>query len=235
MNLTITAATQQQVSNWLEEMSRDEKKKQTPIVFPDDPIALVCAAHRRWLEHRINKWPRLEEIACIQEDRDRADDIRRYYGDRILLSMLKQQNKTTEFRRKLYGMITNSYQPVENDLGILYRLPYFYDEDLAIDRVILQTQSAEPNHGVTKTLTVEPMEKVAIGRRGTGECTHYWLRSNNDTAAYKIAVRNDNSLYKLLDSLLSKPVTLKTRVFNKHFQGAYSDRMYYQLADFELV
>jgi len=210
----------------------DSKPKKSANL-PEDPIALACASYRLW-ESTKQKFADLRSVTCSDEDRVKAQQIRRYYGDRILMSMLKQDGRTTEFRKKVYGIINNTYDIKEDDLGILYRLPYFYHEDLAVEAVIEQTQQVPDMYrGNEIEATFSVISEIYIGRR-SGECTHYWLKSDIDQAAYKIAVRTDNSLYSLLKSILQQPVRLQANAYTKRHQGTHSDRCYNMLSNVRL-
>lgn len=211
-----------------------EEKPKKSANLPEDPIALACASYRLW-ESTKQKFADLRTVTCSDEDRAKAQQVRRYYGDRILMSMLKQDGRTTEFRKKVYGIINNTYDVKEDDLGILYRLPYFYHEDLKLDSVIEQTQQVPDMYrGNEIEATFSVISEIYIGRR-SGELTHFWLGSDLDRAAYKIAIRNDNSLFPLLKSILQRPVRLQANAYTKRHLGTHSDRCYNMLGNVRLV
>lgn len=207
--------------------------KPSPIVFKDDPVAMACASHRLWLAGGT-RWIELEEAKITEEDRVKSAEIRKYYADRILITMLKNKQVST-FRRKLYGVVTNSIQLDKADVGLLHRLPYFYDEDLATDRVVAQTQ-AVTERWETQRVTAEfsVIEKVLKSRRA-GDYTQFWLRSNQSTAPFMMVIKQDNPYHRLINGVLSRPVTLSGWAHTKYHSGHHRGKGYFYLADIEIV
>ena len=99
----VTVSVFDDVAEWAQQFDKIELKSEDPMVFKDDPVAMAVAVHRTHCEYpaRGDRWARLESAEISEQDRRTSAEIRKYYADRILISMLK--NKTvSEFRRKLY-------------------------------------------------------------------------------------------------------------------------------------
>jgi hypothetical protein len=148
--------------------------------------------------------------------------------------MLKNK-QVSNFRRKLYGVVTNSIQLDKADVGLLHRLPYFYDEDLAIDRVVAQTQ-AVTERWETQRVTAEfsVIEKVLKSRRA-GDYTQFWMRSNQSTAPFMMVIKQDNPYYRLVNGVLSRPVTLSGWAHTKYHNGHHRGKGFFYLADIEII
>lgn len=230
-NLTLTF--EEEVEQWKADLEKLELKSNPPMVFKDDPVAMAWASYRRWKDGG-SRWIDLEEVAVTEEDRAKSTEIRRYYADRILITMLKNK-KVSEFRRKLYGVVTNSMQLNKADVGLLHRLPYFYEEDLAVDRVVDQTQGLTDR---TETDRVQAqftvLEKVFKSRR-SGDYTQFWMKSDSHSAPFAMVVKHDNPYHRLVNAIMSRPVTLLGWAQTKFHAGHHRGLGYYYLANIEVV
>jgi hypothetical protein len=221
--------------NILSDVFELERVPQPECVFVDDPIALSCAAYRLWQKNPVDRWPDLNDMVLDPQDREQSQAIRKYYADRLIMSLLQQEHAISSFRRNLYGLVTDSIRLKKNEIGMVYRLPYFYAEDTALDQVVADTTSAEV-YRMGDEFTGEFVLKQRITKsRRSGEFVQFWLTRTGDTAAYGVMMKSDNPLLSLLTSVLDRPVTLKARAWTKPFRGHHRDRMYYQLGDLKLV
>lgn len=198
----------------------------------EDPVALAWASYRRWRDNG-NRWVDLHHLSTEPEDHAKSEEIRRYYADRIMISMLSKQN-ISEYRKKLYGVVTNTHQLAANDIGLLYRLPYFYVEDLAIDRVYEQTVTADQRPAERITGRFDVIEQILQSRR-SGESTQLWLRAQGSNAAYMLLIKTNNPYHRLVTNLLKSTVSLSAWAHVKTHRGYHRNWRYCQLADIELT
>ena len=216
------------------------EKPDRTIQFEDDPIALSCASYRLG-QAGYGQYHDFDMLKPEPEDRQQALNIRNYYRAKItwqLLARTQQQQPPTPFRQKLMGIIENTYQITQSDLGILYRIPYFYQEDTAHDAIFADL----PRYEIIRTIgenieeTFVLMQQVAVMRRAR-DTVEYWLRSANTVVPCMTAIDSKNMLKPLLDSVLSRgPVRLRANWYPKSlWNGQGSDRMYYKLARIELA
>jgi hypothetical protein len=226
----------EKIDDWKQDLERLELKSEEPVVFKDDPVAMAIAVHRRWKEANRtgDRWADLETVPVTEGDRRVSVELRKYYADRIMLTMLSNNNIST-FRRKLYGVVTNSLSLNKSDIGLLYRLPYFYEEDLALDRVVEQTQSVtrrEPTERVQGRFTV--IERIYRSRR-SGDYTQLWMTREGSTAPYMLTIKADNPYHRLVVNLLEQPRELNAWAHGKYHQGHHRGWAYYMLGDIELA
>lgn len=227
-NLTIDNTTVDDLSD-IFKVEKPEK-----LTFTQDPIALGCAVHRKWLaEPGHSRWQEFDFITPEPVDYEQAADIRKYYGDRILMQMLAGRGEPSSFRKKLYGLVSGSMQLDKKDIGLLYRLPYFYQEDLALDRVAEKTQPAGARIDYRITDQFEVIERV-LRSRNAGDYTQLWLKGTNSKAAFVLTIKCDNPYHRMITALFSKPVTLSGLAIIKQMQGWNRGRTFYYLADIEL-
>ena len=226
----------EKIDEWKQDFERLELKAAEPVVFKDDPVAMAIAVHRRWKEANRtgDRWADLESAQITESDQQVSVELRKYYADRIMLAMLSNNNISV-FRRKLYGVVTNSLSLNKSDIGLLYRLPYFYEEDLALDRVVAQTQpltQREPTERVKGRFTV--IERIYRSRR-SGDYTQLWMTREDSAAPYMLTIKADNPYHKLVVNLLEHPRDLSAWAHVKYHNGYHRGQAYYMLGDIDLV
>lgn len=208
-----------------------EKADEPDMKFTDDPVALAWASYRTFLSHPGARWTDFDDVTVIDQDRTMAQDIRSYYTGRILMDMMKSNNGLSDFRKKLYGLLIGETGLKKKDIGLLYRLPYFYVEDTALDEVIAQTapaKSLQRSYDITGTFTL--LKEIQISRR-SGEYVQFWLKHNTAPEPFMIACKSDNPLLPLLKSVLAAPAKLEAVAFVKNHRGHHRNREYYQLGN----
>jgi len=230
------------LNDWLDENSNftePESPKKT-LTFKQDPIACACASYRIWKENPVRRWSDLDSVVVWQDDIEQAQALRRYYRERLVMSALKKRNgNISEFRRKLGALVTDQLELTKNELGLLYRLPYFYAEDQDIDYVVENTANSSEIAPVLAdfqpmTMTFRPLRKIFRSRR-SGETNQYWWTADSGGVPFSLSVRVDNPLMGMIDSLFDREqVTLQSRVKPTTFRGYYPDCWHYQLYDVRL-
>jgi hypothetical protein len=204
------------------------------MTFSDDPVAMAWAGYRLYLANPGNRWADFDTVKVTEEDRAKAQEIRSYYTSRILMDTIKSGGIMSEFRKKLYGLLIGEYSVKKSDIGMLYRLPYFYVEDTDLDQVISQTQSAVQQSGTALTGTFTMIKRILVSRRH-GEYVQFWLQHHRRTEPFLIVVKTDNPLLSLLSGILEKPVQLSATAHFKAHRGHYRNRHFHQLGNVELA
>jgi hypothetical protein len=223
--------------NWDDILTIDNEPPEGPIVFKDDPIAMACASYRLGQQGGFS-WLDLHSVTVEPQDRTTAVDIRRYYADRLLVTALKSKGVMSEFRRKLYGVVTGNYQVKKSEEGLLYRLPYFYAEDTGLDHVMSQTQSASMTAAATAKIAGKftLVKKIFCSRAGAGSHWQFWFVRNNSPEPYLVEIKDDNVLYKLFDTLTQQPQMFSAGTTHfKHHRGHYRDRVYIKMTQVDLA
>lgn len=212
--------------------SEPAKKAPEPLALKDDPVALAMATYRIWLHTGI-RWTDLENTTVLGDDRVHADDLRKYYAGQMTMDALKGQGLRTTFRKKLYAIATNCHEYTKEDIGLLYRLPYFYEEDLTLDRLVTEFTSVEVS--VKKEIQgVFLLHKKMLRGRRSGEYYHYWLKQEGSPHLFKLVVKADDSLRSLVESLLEQPREYTATAYYKGMQGQRRFN-YIQLGNMRLV
>lgn len=197
--------------------SSPAKKASPPLELKDDPVVLAMASYRIWLHTGI-RWTDLENTTVISDDRVHASVLKKYYAGQMTMDALKGEGLKTTFRRKLYAIATNCHEYTKEDVGLLYRLPYFYEEDLTLDRLVSEFTSAES--GAKKEIHgVFSLHKKMLRSRRSGEYYHYWLKQEGSSHLFKLVVKADDSLRSLVESLLEQPREYTATAYYKGMQG----------------
>jgi len=229
-DLTVLAVGEEfDFATWMKEQP---KKELVLLKLPEDPVALACASYRIWLQTNV-RWTDLETTLVTAQDRIRASELRKYYAGRMTFDVLKGGGLNTAFRKKLYAIATNCHEYTKEDIGLLHRLPYFYEEDLVLDSLALEFKSVEVS--VNKELHgVFTLHKKMLQSRRAGDYYHYWLKQQGSEHLYKIAVKYDDSLRSLVESLLEQPRQYTATAYYKGMQGRRAFN-YIQLGNMKLV
>lgn len=231
-------------AKWLDEI-REEMPPPKTTVFTEDPIALGCAAYRVWTENHVTRWMEFEQVTVESEDREQADRIRKYYQDRtnhILIDILKNgPTAVSEFRKKLSLIVHNQMtEYTAQDRGILYKLPYFYQEDTALDRLFANNVSNEYYRTLAdinpqpEQLRLTLLDSVLISRKH-GETTQYWFRDDATPALYQWTIKNDNPLHGLVQSIVRRDwIEVRALAVTKQIRH-HTNSVYRSIFNVELV
>lgn len=185
-----------------EKSSNDE----TPLLISDDPLALSWASYGVWKKGGP-RWLDLASVKAGDHDRDMAQATRAYYKGSLTLQGL-QGKSISNFRQDLYAVLLEQRPFLHKDLGMVYRLPYFYEEDQRREwlrehhwdqhRVDRASTSVLPDR---KTAILHYLTKIFVGR-----CRHevdeYWFDS--DDGLCQLIVVSNNPIKSFMISAIEK-------------------------------
>ena len=220
-------------------------KPSSPVAtFTDDPVALACAAHREWvagstgLTMTADRWKSFNMVKVTDDDRRKALDLRKYYQQRYTMQALI--STLTEYQKKCAEFLSGTHYLTTEEIGLLYRLPYFYEEDLAIDQIVELTKTDDakymnrPYREDQTGADIVPLLKVLKSRK-SGDIYQYWFRSENGYAVVQ-EVKMSDPLLKLVDSLFKQPkLHVNAYVKGERFPAPHKDRAYGKLSRLELI
>jgi hypothetical protein len=225
--------TQDLTLDWADDFAA--KAPEPDMAFADDPVALAWAAYRVYLTNPANRWADFADVEVTVHDRAVAQEIRSYYTGRILMDTMKSKNPMSEFRKKLYGLLIGETGLKKKDVGLLYRLPYFYVEDTALDQVIAQTEAPKAALAqATITGTFNLIKRIQVSRRSV-ESVQFWLQHHKKTAPFMIAVKADNPMLPLLENVLERGLPISATAHFKIHRGYHRNRGFYQLGNVKLA
>lgn len=219
-------------------------RKVEPLMakFSDDPVALSIQSYLIWKSNPHRKWVPVDEVGRVTpEARAMAQELRTYFIHRNTMKVLQGQTPT-EFQYKMNGLLHDIRPLQQDELGILYRLPYFYQEDLALDQVFegaanIDVKPVGPHlpvwHTITTHARLTPIREVLKSRK-SGDFVQFWF-STYDGERCMYAVRADNSLITLFRSLFKREsMQVKATAMLHRMPGSHIRTNYWKLSGLEL-
>lgn len=198
-------------SQWADDLAdpmpvMTQDKYQAPKAsFPDDPLALSCASYRLYKQEPQRRFTNIDLVNATPEDRVQAQAIRDYYNQRYTMQVLKG-GKLTEYQQKTAQFLSGLHHLTTEELGLLYKLPYFYEEDRALELVVSQTISTEfrlPYVSEMREYTLVPLVEIFKSRK-SGEFVEFVYRDQNNQAVMMIVRAGDN-IVAMLRGLFRQP------------------------------
>ena len=229
--------------NILDEFENFERKLSPAlpklVELKDDPVVLACASYRMYKENPRDRWVDFSSVVVWQDDREEAERLKTYYREKFkedTFQMLKQVNGSSmsPFRRKLYLLSNNDLVITEKEIGLLYRLPYFYYEDMALDDIVANTKTISETHPACKFDLNLTLYKKVLRSRSSNEINQYWFKEARSPHAFMLPVKTDNNLANFFESMATRPLHVESVVICKQMQGR-PEHVYYQLAGPQLV
>jgi len=214
------------------------------LVVKEDAIALACAVHRKWLENPTgtNRWCPLDSVGTMPVDHLQSVLIKKYYNARLGMEawtkLSSQSNSTfSEFRQKLYSLVNDKLSITNQDIGIVYRLPYFYAEDCALDEIVESTSNANVFYKDYHNHSGEFMLiKRIIKSRKSNELVQFWFKYYNNSSAFAVSVPLSCPTLGIVDELFKKKIIrLTTDIAPVCFYGNHRDRWYYKMFNVRLA
>lgn len=215
-----------------------QRKEEVPdATFEDDPVALSITSYLIWLKNPSRRWVPVTEVGRVTpEAREMAHELRKYFLHRSTMKVLQGQTPT-EFQYKLNAFLSDIRPLKIDELGMLYRLPYFYQEDLALDQIFEGAPQPEVDgpglYAITSHTTLTPIREVLKSRK-SGDFAQFWFKDTSDhRCVYE--VKTDNKLISLFRSLFRQP-SMAVTCFAKmeRLRGSHIRTRYWRMTNLEL-
>ena len=219
-------------------------RKPEPLMakFSDDPVALSIQSYLIWKNNPHRRWIPVEEVGRVTpEARQMAQELRTYFLHRNTMKVLQGQ-QPTDFQNKMNGLLSDIRPLQQDEMGLLYRLPYFWQEDLALDQVFegatdVEATQAGPDLPIIKHMTTHvrltPLREVLRSRK-SGDFVQFWF-SDFEGQRHVYAVRADNSMISLFRSLFRKEsIQVKAHAMLNRLAGSHIRTTYWKLSGLEL-
>lgn len=223
------------------------QRKPEPVLarFSDDPVALSIQSYLIWKSNTSRRWVPVEEVGRVTpEARQMAQELRTYFLHRNTMKVLQGQ-QPTDFQNKMMGLLSDIRPLPQDELGLLYRLPYFWQEDLALDQVFEGATAieanpddpADPRRPVIRHMTIHaqltPIREVLRSRK-SGDFVQFWF-ADSDGQRHMYAVRADNSMISLFRSLFRQDsIQVKAHAMLNRLAGSHIRTTYWKLSGLEL-
>ena len=182
--------------------------------FVDDPLALSCASYRIYKNEPARRFTNIDMVKATAEDRVHAQAIRDYYNARYTMKALKGL-VLTDYQQKAAQFLSGLYHLTTEEVGMLYKLPYFYDEDCALEQVIDASVSyTTTTISIEQELTLTPLKKIHVTRKGASDFIHYFYL-DQDRHAVQIICPLTDRFNPMVEGLFNQPqIRIKGFVFS---------------------
>lgn len=225
------------IDNLKDLVKSQQPKHASDAVFKDDPVALSITSYLMWLKNPRCRWISIDELGQVApEAREMAHELRKYFLHRSTMKVLQGQTPT-EFQYKMNAFLSDIRPLKTDELGMLYRLPYFWQEDLALDQVFEGASQIELDgpgmYSVTSHTRLTPIREVLKSRK-SGDFAQFWFKDTSDhRCVYE--VKTDNKLISLFRSLFRQPeLQIKAGAQLQALRGSHIRTRYWRLSNLEL-
>lgn len=167
----------------------------------------------------------------------RAEEIRKYYTKRFFWDALKNGKPLSPIRTRIVQLLENRITECnDNDVGIYYKLPYFYEEDRTYEEFgkLYNTEKLTPlgNRRSNKFAKRLKFIKSTKGIQKNTKSKHFWF-SDDKKDLYGIAIELSNPLLSLFEQIIEHN---PTPIFETYLKEARLDKLhYYKLYSFNLL
>lgn len=217
--------------------SQSFKKMKLPKAFDDftkdhmmpyqhklrkEPLVLSCALYRQRESHK--NWSLTNDHITINDtDQVLADDIRQHYNAKLTWMVLKGI-ELSKFRNDLNVFLNSSfyddneqvYTVPDELIGLIYKLPYFYEYDKNLDSVFdgkKDTIRVEDYPFLTTlgpyTLQMDFINKLTLGRTGPNYADEYWFRMyDKNNTRVMLPLLAHNPLVNLFEKVITNTITV---------------------------
>lgn len=214
--------------------------RERETALKDDPLVLACSLKR--LHEKDGQWRSIEDTAVLEnvddDIRAYAEDIRKYFSKKFFWNNLSNIQSVSSFRSRALYLLENRVRNCKDkDIGCYFKLPWFYEEDMAYEKIkknlvtddipdIVYGGSTRTKSNLTLTFvdsTISTQSKRKIER--------FWF--TDSVYLYQIEVATDNVLINMFKDLIEER---KTLTFSTYYNKDRIDKMYfYKLFQFNLV
>jgi hypothetical protein len=167
----------------------------------------------------------------------RAEEIRKYYTKRFFWNALKNGKELTPIRARIAQLLENRiFECNDNDVGIYYKLPYFYEEDRTYEEFgkLYNTEKLSPlgNKRSNKFAKRLQFVKSTKGIQKNKKSKYFWFTDDNKDL-YNITIELNNPLLSLLEQIINDN---PTPIFETYLKEERLDKLhYYKLYSFTLL
>lgn len=177
--------------------------------FQYDPLILACSL--KDLVEKQEGYYQLDDSRVIAnitpKIEQRAEEIRKYYTKKFFWNALSNNRSLSDYRRRLINLLENRIRSCKDqDCGIYYKLPFFYEEDQVYDDFKKQYKVDDIpfiHYGGAKP-ALEEFElsylKSTFSTQRKRRIERFWFTDSK--YIYQIEIDRDNPLITMFKSLL---------------------------------
>ncbi len=207
-----------------------------PITLKDDALALSCCAWRLRTTGGPDYWTfQSEDVlkAIIHDDHVHAQEIRNYYGKKILWLQLNN-NRVSPFRTDLMSYIHQADPKIVTDKisGMIHKMPDFFQEDKILDRIkqLADTTPIQDSPPLNTPVVLSPVE-IVLRRSKLSKVNNYWMLTG-DKRLCQIEIPQPNPLEPLWLDLYNNSATIT--ISGKFIPTCREDFNFYRVTNWKV-
>lgn len=212
----------------------DDKQKE----WTEDPLVLSVAL--KDLHNKTGNFYSLDS-ETIKESvtalhREEAERIRKYYTKKFFWTNLTNGRALSPFRSRLcYLLESRTLTTKDKDEGIYYKLPWFYEEDMAYEdlkKSLITKDLPKLDYKVQPVAKRLTFVKTTVGWQVKRKVHRFWFK-DSENYLHGICIDESNPLLELFTDLIQRSAehTFITRISEDRVDQMY----YYKLHKFKLV
>lgn len=202
-----------------------------------DPLVLACRLKEMYdklgyIPHDLSDDAVAKSVT--KATRERAEEIRKFYTKRHMWAAMRGNTQLSDYRHRMAELLNNRETVIrERDVGIYWKLPWFYDEDRIYDnfkKVFVTTNI--PKHCDQERVVHLQLVETTLGWQRKRKNHRYWFRCA-DNYLYNISILEENFLFDFFRSVIINNGDYKfsTKLINCTLDGM----QYYKLQNFKLI
>lgn len=197
------------ISNLIEDFdifNKDYKEKEKE--FKVDPLYLSCSLKN--LYDNGKGWFSLDsdevQENVTDEIKKHAEKIREYYTKKFFWNALSNQRPMSNYRHRLLNLLENRINICKDqDCGIYFKLPYFYEEDQVYDHFKKNYTTTDlPDVRYSINASKEDLEltfvKQSQSKQRKRNIERFWF--TDQKYLYQIEIEQNNPLLDMFKSML---------------------------------
>lgn len=212
------------------------KEKNTE--FKVDPLVLACSL--KDLYEKDQGYYQLQDPRVVDNITDAiqeyAENVRKYYTKKFFWTAFTDSRGLSDYRRRLINLLENRIGSCsDQDCGIYYKLPWFYEEDMIYDEFKLKYETKDlPKYSfsnVAKEPEVLHLEylKSTFSTQRKRKIERFWF--TDQKYLFCIEVDRDNILIDMFRAMLTKNIKLESKTTIDRIDQMY----FYKLFKFNFV
>lgn len=208
------------VSNLIDDFDIFNKEyKEGETEFKVDPLYLACSLKN--LHDNGKGWFSLNSVEVnvnvSDEIKEYAEKVRDYYTKKFFWNALSNARPMSDYRHRLLNLLENRISKCKDqDCGIYFKLPYFYEEDQVYDLFKKNyTTTDVPDIRYGMNASKEELELTFIKRSASKQrkrnIERFWF--TDQKYLYQIEIEQSNPLLEMFTSLLEGKESVKLQSY----------------------
>lgn len=206
-----------------------------PTTYTKDPLVLACVL-KKLTDEKNQIYHSLDSsqvaAAITPEIVSYADLVRRHFSKKFMWAGLKSDKPVSDYRARTFHLLeSRATSLTEQDKGIMVKLPWFYEEDLAYaelrENYAGHPVQEDPSFYHDRRALNLTHVKTTDRWRGKVRSNIFWFKDKNNRL-YNLEVEKKNILFSFLKSLLeiNSDVKLETNIAPSPVGGLQSCKLY---------